>query len=800
MQRKSPLLYLAFNPSLAVFMTDFRTFFSDATQGRGPYPYQEQFATSDALPHLIRAPTGAGKTATAVLGWLWRWTQKFPGTPRRLVYCLPMRVLVEQSTQAAESWIKNLELDVKTHVLMGGVDTEEWYLSPEKPAILIGTQDMLLSRALNRGYAASRFHWPIDFALLNNDCLWVFDEPQLMGSGVSTSAQLAGLRESLGVQFNCPSVWMSATLEPAWLDTIDFRGKFTAKPLELDPEKDYEPKLPLHKRMTAAKKLQKLAVAANDAKAVASAVMKQHQAGTQTLVIANTVDRAKDIYAELGKQRKKSATPALLLVHSRFRPQEREKLNEELQTASPGDRIIVATQVVEAGVDISSRTLVTELAPWSSIVQRIGRCNRTGDDGNTDHPANVFWIDLPEKLAPPYENTDLESARVLLSKLEGNNVSPKALDDFKRDENITLQFEHKHVLRRRDLLDLFDTTPDLSGNDIDIQRFIRSDDPETDVQLFWREFIGLPEDRSSPARLELCNVPIGQFRKFIEAKKSPDAFIWDHLEDEWKKLDPRQIRPGLTILLPTTGGGYSEELGWNPASSSNVTAIPNSATEEESIGSDQNTSIPIALTIAQHTKNVCTKLEQFISILDLAIHREPLEKSALWHDVGKAHAICQQAQRAINASLDENELWAKTGKRGKLRYARKYFRHELASALIALQHQLPFLAAYLIASHHGKVRLSIRSLPGEDLPDDATTLFALGIHDGDELPEVSLDGTIIHSTKLDLSPMQLGGDRSWTAQALKLLADLGPFKLAYLETVLRIADQQASNEEAHHAQ
>ena len=142
---------------------------------------------------------------------------------------------------------------------MGGVDADEWYLHPEQPAILIGTQDMLLSRALNRGYAASRFHWPIDFGLLNNDCLWVFDEPQLMASGVSTSAQLAGLRQALGTFGQCPSVWMSATLEPGWLDTIDFRGKFPGEPLELT-EEDYDPERPLHKRMTATKTLAKLAV------------------------------------------------------------------------------------------------------------------------------------------------------------------------------------------------------------------------------------------------------------------------------------------------------------------------------------------------------------------------------------------------------------------------------------------------------------------------------------------------------------------------------------------------------------
>ena len=100
----------------------------------------------------------------------------------------------------AKSWLKNLKSDVKVHVLMGGADTEQWFLEPDKSAIIVGTQDMLLSRALNRGYAASRFHWPIDFALLNNDCLWVFDEPQLMGSGVSTSAQLAGLRNVFPIE------------------------------------------------------------------------------------------------------------------------------------------------------------------------------------------------------------------------------------------------------------------------------------------------------------------------------------------------------------------------------------------------------------------------------------------------------------------------------------------------------------------------------------------------------------------------------------------------------------------------
>ncbi len=55
------------------------------------------------------------------------------------------------------------------------------------------------------------------------------------------------------------------------------------------------------------------------------------------------------------------------------------------------------------------------------------------------------------------------------------------------------------------------------------------------------------------------------------------------------------------------------------------------------------------------------------------------------------------------------------------------------------------------------------------------------------------------ATTLDLSPMQLGGEGSWTGPALKLLAELGPFKLAYLEALLRAADVRASQKEAKSA-
>ena len=186
----------------------FEDFFRTATSGHDAFPFQMRFATGPTLPRLVKVPTGLGKTAMAVLGWLWgrRYADRSvkSSTPRRLVYCLPMRVLVEQTRDEVKGWLQNLGLadEVKVYVLMGGDQAEDWDLYPEKDAILVGTQDMLLSRALNRGYAMSRYRWPLPFGLLNNDCLWILDEVQLMDVGVATSAQIEAFRQHLARIFN----------------------------------------------------------------------------------------------------------------------------------------------------------------------------------------------------------------------------------------------------------------------------------------------------------------------------------------------------------------------------------------------------------------------------------------------------------------------------------------------------------------------------------------------------------------------------------------------------------------------
>lgn len=792
-------------------------FFRQATgHGDGPYDHQRRLA-EESWHNLVDVPTGLGKTAAVVLAWLYkRLIKRDHETPTRLAYCLPMRVLVEQTRDNVQQWLKNLGLDneVGVFVLMGGEQTDDWDIYPEQNAVLIGTQDMLISRALNRGYGMSRYRWPMHFGLLNNDCLWVFDEVQLMGSGLATTAQLAAFRnqlgESLGGQSSVRSLWMSATLDRSWLKTVDFDINALGAPLSLSVQ-DKQRSL----TFKAAKPLKKISSMMGDHQGLAGEIIKAHQPGSRTLVMANIVQRAKDIYRELEKSKERKAR--LILIHSRFRPDERrEKVRRLLEDVASDGIIIVSTQVVEAGVDVSARTLFTELAPWASLVQRFGRCNRRGEY-SVDRPAQVFWIDLPDdekaaiKLAAPYAPDDLVAARELLGRCT-NGVGPAALEQIQAK----LPFTHTHVIRRKDLVELFDTTPDLAGNDIDIDRYVRDAD-SSDVHVFWRDVKRArpADDEPLPAREELCPVPIRDFKDFVETlgKGKLYAYRRNFLDRMWEKVRTNEIYPGQCYMLDCAVGGYNLEHGWTgePAKheSQHVRSLRDqtpaaTANADDGTDADPYSQMNRWQTLTEHSNAICAELANLLDALRVNdMMRDTLITAARWHDLGKAHWVFRHG--LPDGIPDPFVPWAKAPGKWK-RYPRKLFRHELASALAVLQERnglIPeeqrSLIAYLVAAHHGKVRLSIRSMPNEKKPSDPEVRFARGVWDGDELPQTDLGGGIIApAVSLSLEPMELGlsakGEPSWAERMLALRDHpaLGPFRIAYLEALVRAADMRVS--------
>lgn len=789
-------------------------FFNRATGKPEPYPYQRPLA-QDPWPDLLDVPTGMGKTAAVVLAWLWkrgwrpggRYGEVDAATPRRLVWCLPMRVLVEQTRDNVIGWLGSLgnhgvtgDGRVSVHVLMGGEeDLDSWVEHPEEDMVLIGTQDMLLSRALMRGYGMSRYQWPIHFSLLHNDCLWVYDEVQLMGAGLATSAQLEAFRRSFALARTSRSLWLSATQRPEWLATVDLRPHADSLRRHTISDADRQQ---AGERLNAAKSLQaaKLSLGTDNNRqgahpyleALSAEVLAHHDASAQTLVILNNVGRAQQLFRLLRRAR---ADKTDLLVHARFRPIERAAHARRLRDEPGTDRIIVATQAIEAGVDISSRVMFTELAPWASMVQRFGRCNRYGECN--EDGARIFWVDIESEksLALPYATESLDAARTRLATLA--TASPQDLPSTDEARPLTA------VLRRKDFLDLFNTDPDLSGFDVDVSGYIR-DSGAPGVQLFWRAFTddpNLPVPQPRAIRDELCPTSMTQITAFAR-RKDVTLWQWDALDGQWVKLArDRRPRPGVVLLACSTLGGYDVTIGFDASIKEPSTPLPPSATDrdnERDYGDDWRSQQNRPVLLTEHLAHVADHAARLCSAVEESTHRDAVIRAGRWHDLGKLHAVFQHSMYRCRLPVDPARPLAKSDCAGPMRHVRRYFRHELASMLgwLAQHEDEPDadLIAYLILAHHGKVRMSLRAMPGEQAGSDVRR-FARGIHEGDPLPALDFDGehSAVSTVKLALMEIGLGEQGpSWSERALRLLDRFGPFRLAWLETLVRLADWRAS--------
>jgi CRISPR-associated endonuclease/helicase Cas3 len=771
-------------------MSSFDELFQTCT-GTAPYEFQRAFANAPVLPDLLEAPTGSGKTATALLGWLWR--RKFGSAAqraeagRRLVYCLPMRTLVEQTERCARLWREKLGMadeQLGIHLLLGGAVDDSWEEHPDRDAIIIGTQDQLLSRALMRGYAMSRYKWPVHFALLHNDCTWVMDEVQLMGVGASTAAQLQAFREQRHAMGSAKTVWMTATLAEDRLRTVDVHRDFTRMPFSSS-----EPAL--QRRLLASKTLERARNrSGKDLTGLAKEIAAAHEPGTLTVVIVNRVARAQElkrlVAASLGDQ-------PTALIHSRFRPVDRKRIQDAV-LFSEFKGVLIATQAIEAGVDLSAKTLFTELAPWASLVQRFGRLNRAGE-----HLASrAIWIDLDTGAADsclPYDAALLEGAREKLARLI--DVGPASLAQVERErEEPALP-----VLRYKDLLELFDTEPDLAGHDIDVSRYIRATD-DRDLQVAWRALGNAAPKDDAPDlhRDELCAVPVHELEKLTKGR---GVWRYDSLRSRW--VEAQRLFPGLTVVVDVSAGGYSPDRGFTRDKSD----VPPSAEVEGAIP-DADASDPLTyyaseyVSLRTHADDTAEAMEALLrqcnDVVDSTIAQGELVVAARWHDAGKVHLAFQEMlTKALPAEDPRRSAgpWAKSDGVYRARNPRRFFRHELSSALSWLAEGRSDLGAYLVAAHHGKVRLTLRARPGEEPPATAPKQrFAHGIHDGDELPEADVGGgVVVPAQVLSLACMELGGggeEPPWADRTQRLLEQHGPFRLAYLEMLIRVADWRAS--------
>lgn len=364
--------------------------------GIEPHRYQEQVAQRllDGESVILQAPTGAGKTAAALLPYLHAVESLDASNfPQKGIYAVPMRVLANQFEHEYKRIIRRAgrsqSIDVK---IQTGERPEDREFEAD---LTFATIDQVLSSWLMHPYSLPTRLGNLNAGALVGSYL-VFDEFHLFDPDSTLPTTLHMLKTLHGVS---PFMLMTATFSAQMLETLaEILG---AEPFLLTPD-DLQGIGSQEKERRFFMREEPLVV---EGVARPEHVLAQHRAQDgetkRSIIIFNQVERAQRFYQAL-RPAAEQAGVAVRLLHSRFRAEDRKRIEDEVRREFGKEKdeyqhesmILVATQVIEVGLDATCPTLHTELAPAASVLQRAGRCARyQGEQGD------VFVYPV-ENLAP----------------------------------------------------------------------------------------------------------------------------------------------------------------------------------------------------------------------------------------------------------------------------------------------------------------------------------------------------------------------------------------------------------------
>ena len=837
------------------------------------------------LPSALDLPTGLGKTSVMAI-WYLAWQQGAP-VPRRLVYVVDRRAVVDQATTVADR-IKERSCNgaLRISTLRGQyADNREWLEDPAAPAIIIGTVDMIGSRLLFEGYGVSRWMRPYHAGLLGADTLLVLDESHLVPPFERLLEQIArNHNNAFG-----PKEKTDRDLIPRFrlLPLSATGGDRDGNVFQLTGEDREDPVV--RKRLEAKKYL--TFIEPVDDKTLAQKLAKEAQAlsdegkaPVRVLIYCNSRSVAEKTKEALGKWIESKNVPdenIQLFVGAR-RVKEREEAKnrlEELGFFSGSDTLdkpafIIATSAGEVGVDLDADHMVIDLVPFERMVQRLGRVNRLGGENREAH---IIVLKQPDKDLPDDLKKRARKTAELLRELSpfgdtAFQAGPGAFVQLKEDlkkEGCEQRIRDAsspdplYPALVRPLVDAWSMTSltEHTGRP-EVQPWLRGwiDNEPPQTTLVWRKFLPVrvqdgeaserevadffaatPPHLTEKLETESDRVYDWLKKRLPKAKEQCDsdkfiAFVLDgrnepkhpplKLDEEIQNKDKKGFRnliAGGTMILDARLGGLSkdglldgrsnipvlaaDEDGWciageeQPplipfrvrevkrdeheyqvtASDSNWRSVHTFDTERDGEGQplrqlrvekytnatareeERSLSPKRAQKLKEHQELTARKAEKLVKSLKLPGNiGDAIVRAARLHDEGKK---ADNWQRAFSANTDD--IYAKTTGPFRSTLLANY-RHEFGSlahveeddAFKALPDDLKDIVLHLIAAHHGRARPVIGT---EGCTDGPPSLLEMR-------------------------------SREVAQRFARLQKRFGPWGLAWLEAILRAADQQASRD------
>ena len=364
---------------------------------------------------LLIASCGSGKTLAA---WRWIESRLIEHPAARVVFLYPTRATATEGFRDYVSWAPEDDGALLTGT--GAYELDGMFENPDERAVKdFTTEDRLFAIGFwqRRVFSATvdQFlgfmqHAYRSMCLLPVlvDSVIVIDEVHSFDKSLFSALKVF-LRFSMSTQ-QPPVLCMTASLpEERKRELVEECG------LELFPA-SHEPFQQLNVRAEMAR----YAVTKLSDACAAETIAQAYRAAKRVLWVVNTVKRCQQLARRFDA----------LCYHSRFKLDDRKERHKELIVAfqRTGRPVLaITTQVCEMSLDLDADVMITEAAPITSLIQRMGRCNRHANSG--DGKLGNVYLYKPTDWSP-YREDDVRGVADFLTEIDGQNVSQQRLQEL----------------------------------------------------------------------------------------------------------------------------------------------------------------------------------------------------------------------------------------------------------------------------------------------------------------------------------------------------------------------------------